>query len=173
MRYNCIDTIPIIFRFEIIHMPRKLNLPNNINAIFAKLHSDGQTVQSIAAEYGICRQSVQSRIILAGGIIRGIKDAQKLRMSKTTPEYRQQITKAAHDAVRGTKYTEERHIKMASHGRIIGFGEFELADEFIKRGYAIEAQKPCGKYNIDIAIHSIAVEILAADASRIHEAKFP
>src|SRR5260221_6938381 len=52
--------------------------------------------------------------------------------------------------------------------RIIGFGEIELERALRQEGLGPELQRPCGKYNIDIAISSIAVEVFTPSNSWRH-----
>jgi hypothetical protein len=154
------------------------NAPNpNDTLSIRKEHENGASVLSLARKYGIARGSIVRRIILAGGTIRGRSDANRIRMEREGVEGRKMLTKAAHDAVRGIKCTaDELNRRAERRCRLIGHGERELFELLTSVGLPAEAQRPCGKYNIDIAVGpSIAVEVCSmgnfgvANAIRLRE----
>ena len=164
--------------FQVADIPPIGDAPNpNDTLSIRKEHENGASVLSLARKYGIARGSIVRRIILAGGTIRGRSDANRIRMEREGEEGRKRLTKAAHDAVRGVKCTtDELNRRAECRCRLIGHGERELLELFISAGLTAEAQRPCGKYNIDIAVGpSIAVEVCSmgnfgvANAIRLRE----
>ena len=147
-------------------MKPKFTDMNTINLILDK-YSGGYSCFEIAKEFGCCRTTIDNVLKRNGIKHRSFNDAMKLRMSKTTPEYRQAITKAAHEAVKGSHVSYESKLKHAltmesrgisSSGSSIG--ESKFAEALIAKGIPFEREVACDIYNIDFVIYDfIAVEI--------------
>ncbi len=136
-----------------------LNIDNLVGRYLA-----GESEQAIANSIGCGRGTIRRRLLKAGIIPRGPSEAQLIRHLNTTPEMRRKMTEAAHDAVRGKKRSESEMIKRAivkqKSQRYIGKGERILAEWLRNRGLDPVMQLAVGRYNIDIAILPIAVELL-------------
>ena len=126
------------------------------------LHEGGRSLLSLSKEFGHQRKTIQTWIERVGGTVRNRSDAMFVRMKNATPEQRQNLARAAHDAVRGTKRGDQELLNRAlAKCCLIGHGEAELLEALNVQKLPTEAQRPCGKYNIDIAVgENIAVEIV-------------
>jgi very-short-patch-repair endonuclease len=124
----------------------------------------GESELSLSNRFGIARSGIRPRLLAAGVEIRDASEAQKVRVQRMTPEERQAQTRAAHDAVRGTKQSIEYLLKRAqsreSKGLCDSPGELFLLGELAARGLTAIPQKAIGKYNVDFAVAPIAVEVL-------------
>jgi len=123
-------------------------------------HEGGISVLALANTNNISRNRIVARIKAAGGNIRGRSEANRIRMKREGKQGRKLLTHAANIARRGSKATkQELFNKAAAKYRLIGHGEKELF-ESISKILPAETQRPCGKYNIDIAVgRTIAVEL--------------
>ena len=139
-----------------------LDVPSNE---IISLYEAGKSESAIAKQFGCSRQVVRRRLVDAGVHIRSCQEANSLWIGKTTKEFRQAITEAAHAAVRGKKYTVEDKIHRAISREKSGYqshfgpGETELCSRLDKEGISYIRQKAVNIYNIDICIGTIAVEL--------------
>lgn len=145
-------------------MTRKIILPN-LDNIIAR-YQGGEPEQKLARECGVSRGVIRRYLIERGIAPRNISQSMFIRMANATPEYRSAITKASHDAIRGTKRTIKDRTQRAKTRELKGLGisslEIEFADMLKSRGITdIVHQKAIGIYNVDIALKSarIAIEI--------------
>lgn len=159
MGYNSSGGVPSIIGLEIIHMAGKINVARLYDANWLrKQHEAGLSVIDICALTGLrSHNSIRRKIKAAGGVMRG----NLIRMKREGPEGRQRLTRAAHDAIRGKKKSEGWLLRRAAaRVRVIGIGEEEVLFAIKAAGLNTEAQWPCGRYNIDIAVgDTVAVEI--------------
>ena len=121
----------------------------------------GESEQSISFRYSVSRNVIRARIVMAGINPRSRKLASELRMTRMTPEERLANVSKAHAARRGKKSTDEQlenHAK-SRRGHNIGWGETLFVEWLRNRGYNPIHQEPVGKYNIDIGIAPVAVEL--------------
>lgn len=120
----------------------------------------------IANRYGIGRIVVRRRLVELGIQPRSSKEAQEIRMSRTTAEERLELTAAAHEAVRGSKRTWESRCKLSAdrerrpHTTPRSSGEEKVGRWLNELGLDPTPQKAIGAYNLDFAIGSVAVEVL-------------
>lgn len=140
----------------------------------------GESEKSISETLKVSRKAIRRVIREADIEPRGRSAAMLERMSRTTKEERQNLTSAAHKAVRGRKATVEEREKRAKTveltlSRAVPI-ESKLADWLIERGISVTQQRAVGKYNLDIAIDadSVAVEIFGGGwhSSGTHRATF-
>lgn len=133
------------------------------------LHEAGRSVLSLSKEFGHQRFTIQRWIERAGGTVRNRSEAMFQRMATTSAEERQSLSRAAHDAVRGVKRSDEELRKRAiAKKQMIGHGEPELLEAILVNHLPAEGQRPCGKYNIDIAVGDcVAVELVTQGNLRI------
>lgn len=131
------------------------------------MYKSGVSELAIARHFGCSRNVIRRRILRAGIVPRGEKEANKLRYRETTQEYRQALTRAAHEARRGEMPHSQRchyassreNTGNASH---FGPGEAELASFLEQRGLSFIRQKAIDIYNVDFAIGHVAVEVTCA-----------
>ena len=124
-------------------------------------YNNGTSVLALAKKHGVCRNVVVRWLMEAGCKIRNRSEGMYTRMAKATPEERQALSAAAHDAVRGMKRTHDELVKRAlRQSRDIGFGEVEIADACRDRGWEVDPQWPVDVYNIDVGVDKrVAVEV--------------
>lgn len=129
-----------------------------------ELFENGVTVQAIAKRFCVNRRAINRVLVENGKTPRGLREAMLIRFQKSTKEYRQQITKAAHAAVTGKRYTaKEKRYRAKSRQRTFSVNKL--------KGYEREFWELCpfdlipqfavGGYNVDFALTEfpIAVEI--------------
>ena len=137
-------------------------------------HESGLSVLALSRIHRIARRSIVARIKAAGGIVRNRSTANTERMKREGKAGRKRLTEAAHLARRGIKIDNSELLKRANaRSRLVGYGEAEIKNALDAAGVPTEVQRPCGKYNIDIAIGpSIAVEIVTQGNFRPTNPKF-
>ena len=120
--------------------------------------------KAIADKLGVNRGSIRRRLLQAGVVCRGRSESMYVRMSRLTPEERQALTRAAHDAVRGKKRSSEDLVKRAKSREwgipnLPGY-ERDIFEEFVRRDIDFIPQKAVGKYNLDFLVFGrIAFEV--------------
>lgn len=125
----------------------------------------GESEQAIAISLGVSRMTIRPILVSRGIRIRGIQEASALFMAGTTPEFRLQITEAAHAAVRGSTKSDEQ-LRNSSAAREASPKpsslEKDVSTMIKSKGIMFIPQKAIGPYNVDIALteSSVAVEIL-------------
>lgn len=136
----------------------------------------GESELSISKRTGLKRIVIRRRLVEAGVAIRSISEANYIRMSKLSFKEKQALTKACNAASKDMP-KEKRHqiLLRAAQCRIkhIGRGEKELADALIRRGIVCDPQRPCGVYNIDLAVGTVAVELVGLPWERKAKSRFP
>jgi len=142
-------------------MPRKRV---NIDAGYLiQLHESGISVKQLSERFNISRATIYDRFSDAGFDWRNRSEAMYTRMANTDANTRQKLSAAAHAAVRGKSRSmeelRERAITRQQTLQYVGVGETEFASMLTKKGLQCAPQLAVGRYNIDIAIPPIAVEI--------------
>lgn len=153
-----------------IPVSNRLQLPDSE---ITKLFQDGMSVKALSDKCGCSRSAIKKRLEDSGIQTRPLSESQPLYMQSLTKKQRQQITKAAHAAVKGRCYSFEELCKRAS--------EREISFDFTKMNrrellfYSLAAsaglelipQKAAGPYNADFAVHglSVTVEIYSHSSS--------
>lgn len=124
----------------------------------------GESEYALGQRYDVERIVIQRRLDEAGVARRGRSEAGLVRTAKMTAEQRAAQAAAAHDAVRSVKQSlellERRALTREQRGGYDSEGERRLAEWLMQRGLTVAPQKAIGKYNTDLAIHPIAVEVL-------------
>lgn len=129
------------------------------------MYQSGVSILGIAHRFGCARNAIQRRLERAGVPIRNQSEANTMRLSKATPEYRQALTKAAHDAVRGVRFSHEAMCRRAIKREHSGFsshfgpGENEICNALTAHKIHFVRQKAVDIYNVDIAVGHVAVEV--------------
>lgn len=123
----------------------------------------GNSEKATAAHFGVSRTAIRLRLLSAGVTPRDGSASMHLRLSKMTPDERAALLTAAHEASRGRVVPEETLIKLAETRQRMGFSasdhEMDLAELLRERGLEAVPQFAVGKYNIDLAVHPVAVEV--------------
>ena len=145
------------------------------------IYNTGIGASGVARVLGCGRTYVNSMLDKNGINKRNQSEQQFARMARTTPDERQKLSKAAHDAVRGKKRSAEELEKRSLskyHTKNICMSEYEFqfSDELTKKGILFDTQVKVGPYNCDFVINGIAVEIFGGQwhlfgshAARFHE----
>jgi hypothetical protein len=120
----------------------------------------GETENRLSQRFGVSRPTVIRRLQDAGIARRSMGEANKLAAAQLTPEARRARARAANEARRGQRAGErEMFLKAQRRNRRVGAGEEMLRGWLEQRGYFVDAQRPEGRYNLDLAILPIAVEV--------------
>jgi len=128
------------------------------------MYKSGMWKNEIAEEIGLSESTVGKYLAKLGiPIAEDRSEAMKTRLERMTQEERHALSKAAHDAVRGSKRSWEDLVKRAKGlegaGKTRGKAESDLFEIFKSRGIKTVPQKAIGKYNIDFAVGRVAVEV--------------
>lgn len=131
----------------------------------------GDSVLKMSKDFNVSRRSIVERLKYLGYNIRNGSEANIIRFKNSTIEYRQQITKKAHDAVRGVKRSFAKECNCAilrektankspeTYGKL-GPGEIELFYALRDKNLNPIMQKAFQIYNIDIFVApNIFIEI--------------
>ena len=152
-------------------MSRIIIVPDIDNLI--RRYIAGESEKQLALIVGISRGCFRNQLLKHGVKPRGRSESMSERMRQSTPEERQRISAAAHDAVRGRKRSiEDLHARALSRQRTLSQAsdaEFELAGMLKVYGVNFIQQLAVGPYNIDIAINEtpIAVEVMGHGNKRM------
>lgn len=128
------------------------------------LYVAGMTKVSIAKYYGCAESLIGKRLADLGFPTAPTRsEAMKIRLARMTAQERLALTKPAHDAVRGMKRTyadlRKRALGNERAGKVRGRAETTLYKMLIEKRVNATPQKAIGKYNVDFAIGTVAVEI--------------
>lgn len=149
-------------------MASKLTLPNEDDLV--RRYIAGESEKALAEAFGISRSPIRRVLLEAGVPIRGRGDAMTVRMGKTSRDERMALTEAAHAAARGSVRPESSLIKKAQtvEARLtnVSPAEVSLTAMLRARGLSVIQQKAVGKYNVDIATGTVAVEVLGGSWHR-------
>lgn len=170
MGYNSIADVPALNSLEVVDMTAKW-VPPDLDDLISR-YSGGESVKSLAESLGVSR-NVITRLLRAEGIeTRGRSAAMYTRMAQASPEERSRLSAAAHDAVRGMRRTDGELAEAARtrEQRMLGnisAAEVHLAEMLRAQGLDVTHQKAIGKYNVDVATGSVAVEVLGGGWHRV------
>ena len=149
-------------------LPPAHNTINHLNeSAIVEEYINGGSTKEIAAKNKVSR-NVITRIIRKNCITeRNRSESMFVRMSKTSAEERQRISKNAHDAVRGMTRSVAQGIKTAktcevngsARGAMFGPGENELYNKLVEAGYLVTRQKAFNVYSVDLVFGSVCVEV--------------
>lgn len=127
------------------------------------LFNSGYSVNKISKITGFERSSINLRLKRAGIKPRNQSEAEYLKWSQMTSEQRAKQVSKAHEFRKGKATTNEWFIKQAKSKFItkskVGAGEAEFIKWVEEKGLKAISQAPVFKYNIDILVDKLAVEI--------------
>lgn len=123
-----------------------------------------ESEKALAERYGVSRNVIRAVLLRNGVAPRNRSAGMYARMRQTPAEERLALAAAAHDAVRGAKQTDEHRGKTAktleARGNAnISAKEIQLAGMLEARGIVVARQTAVGRYNVDLTLPSIAVEV--------------
>jgi len=132
-----------------------------------RLYLDGVSENALSKRFGPTRRTIRRILLRAGVKPRGPKESSAVWYASLSPEERMQQGVAARAARRATREAREssrwRALNRAQTnfltGVMTGQGEAELQDMLQQRSLAPIPQFPCGTYNIDLAVETVAVEV--------------
>lgn len=130
--------------------------------IISRLYNSGLSELALAKQFFVSRGAIRQRLIETGTRIRGQSDAELLKWSKMSEQQRLYQVKAAHDAVRGTKYSREVGVKkalMRQQSPFLSPLEQQLLNVFTQCGIKVVPQFALEIYSIDFAIPEIKLAI--------------
>jgi transposase len=150
-------------RPTIITKPRADMIDLPIDEI-VRLYNSGMPKRTIAKRFNVAEMVIHDRLKRVGILPAASRsEATKIAMSRMTKEQRQAITKAAHDAVRGSKRSfadlEKRAKGVEMSGKIASQYEADFADFLTKNKINFIPQKAVGVYNCDFAVNPVMVEL--------------
>lgn len=151
-------------------------LSRDAHAEIARLYAAGSTSGELAIKYGVRREAIW-HITNKFKVTRDIGEAMRHVLSKRTDEVWKQCAEKTRNALLGRRYDDARTQAFAK-GRErkmvrFAYGEAALAKMLLERNLQPIPQKACGKYNIDIAVGTVAVEImLVTSANTINGARY-
>lgn len=129
------------------------------------LYKGGMSELALANKFNVSRGAIRNRLRDSGTHIRGQSEACALSLGQMTFKERQNRTRSANNALRGTEQCVEgrrkRAVNLESVGyeKMIGIGEKEFKDMLESNSIDFTWQKSCDIYSIDFAIGNIAVEL--------------
>lgn len=155
---------------------RKPILPWVLEAI--DLYRSGMSQTDVAEHFGVTQSTVQ-RHFKVHGVSRTRSEAERLKWAGMDAEARANQVAAAHAAVRGMTRPDDDLIRRAI-GKQASLAhataeEREVADALIGLGLEVVLQQAVYKYNVDVGVHPVAVELYggAWHAHGRHAARFP
>jgi hypothetical protein len=169
MRYNAIGNIPARFGLEIVDMARPLP-PFDLDDA-RRSYLEGESLLSLSKRLGISRGALAHHLDVP---LRNGSEANVIRMAREGEDGRRKLVEAAHKARTGSKASLEEKLNRANaRGNNRGHGEAELLAALqpvptdAERMFwpTPESQYPCGVYNIDIAVRTVAVELMKLPVS--------
>lgn len=152
---------------------------NKINADptpFVKAYVGGESELSISLRTGFGRNVIRRLLVESGVDIRSQSEANTIRMRRIGSSGRKSLTEASHIGAKAIN-SEKRRIMLErtalARCKRCGVGELEITTILRERGLPCEAQVPCGVYNIDIAVGTVAVELAKGAGSGLTKKRFP
>lgn len=144
-------------------VPSRKTLALPTDAI-VKAYLAGASEYALSRQYGVSRNVIAKRLLESGIARRDSSDAGKVRASQMTEGERKDQTRAANRASRGRRQPEieklRRALTIERVGRPSSAGESSLLNMMRKLGEVPVCERAIGKYNVDLAMLPVAVEVL-------------
>lgn len=146
-------------------------------------YTGGESCKSIAQSYGVSDDRIKGILGRAGVPWRGMSEARRVMWANRSPEERLVALANAHAATEGrmgefarrakgvkksSDYLEDRAATRHRTGSEIGYGEEIMRCWLLERGLVFEPQVPVDKYNLDLALAPVAVEIHVTPQSPLY-----
>jgi hypothetical protein len=127
-----------------------------------RLYDEGISLQAMGAHFGVSRGCIANRLRDLGLRIRNGHEAMKIRMARMTPEERQELSRAAHAAVRGmrrgSRELVDRARQVMEKAKLSG-PEREVMAALTAAGLEVVPLYALHKYNFDLGIPAARVGI--------------
>lgn len=177
MYHDPVSDVPLDVGMEIEHMARE-RVHLDVDQL-VELYESGESVKAIAERVGVTRRTIDKRLRARGVEPRTAGEQQLIRYARTTPEERRAIAAHAFEAKRGRPNSPEALERAArtreAGGQSVSRGEAMMADWLHERGMLVRPQVAIGKYNADLGVEPVAVEIFGGNwhGSGRHARRFP
>lgn len=139
----------------------------------------GMDKTAIAKALGVSQTTITNRLKSVGVMTEAPSEAMRTRMSRMSAEERAELSRRAHDAVRGMRRTHDDLVNRAAGKAMVGkpgsIEEERLGSMLRGRGLKVAHQAAVDKYNVDLLVEdAVAVEVSGrpkkgANAERIPE----
>jgi very-short-patch-repair endonuclease len=143
-------------------------------------YRSGESEYALSRRFDVSRSSIRPRLRRAGIEIRDSSTAGLVRAAKMRPAERAAQAAPAQDAARKRTRSESELRAYAKtrerNGRLGSDGERHLVHLLEERGLYPIPQKAIGRYNVDLAVEPVAVEVLGGNwhaRKRIHATRTP
>lgn len=134
------------------------------------LYESGKSVNQIAAIVGLSRRTVDAHLVANGVTKRTASEQNRIAAAAQTAAERKARTASAHAALRGKTPSSERLSKAAqtrqANGSSQSAGERSLLLWLNERGELPDTQTAVDRYNIDLTLSDVAVELLGGEWHR-------
>lgn len=126
----------------------------------------GDSERRLVAAFGVSRDAIRRRLDEQGIVRRSRAEAGRARYHRLDAAARQAAVAGARAANTGRQHSEEHLTKMARARELRAAltapssGAAVLARAMQARGLVVHHQRAVGRYNVDLAVGSVAVEIL-------------
>lgn len=153
-------------------MPAKNNSLDETDII--NLYLNGSSIKKLSLDFKVSRQVIYRILREAKISIRGRSESMFIRMGQTSFDERVKLVKKANEVKRGKPANEESLQKSAltKERTLSKLGKEEVIFSEWLNEFGIKGvlQKAFGRYNIDIAVKPVAVEILFNPAEPLSRA---
>ena len=120
-----------------------------------KRYTIGESEKALAESFSVSRSAIRKRLLDAGIKPRNRSEAMYVRMDRATDADRAALTAACHS----DEVLIQSALKRGKTKCAVGRGE-DLLDTMLRsRGFKPKTQFPVDRYNIDLAISPVAVEL--------------
>lgn len=132
----------------------------------ARRYLEGESVYALARHYHAGLQTIRDRLRDAGVPIRTRSEARLVRLMQTSAEERQAQVQVAAERRRAQPSSEEAlHRQALARQRRWDDRALSAAGHIIvrllrSRGYKVDCFTPVGRYNVDITVGAVAIEVL-------------
>lgn len=154
----------------------KLHVP--IEVLLAR-YEQGESVLALSHAFDVSRDTITRRLIASNVRLRSVSEANLAWAQRATIEQKRSRVKAANQAWRGTKVSEETLKLKAQRVEERQYNtspeELILQRWLADRGFASHTQKAIGPYNVDLAVGSVALEVYGGHwhGSGRHQRRWP
>lgn len=123
-------------------------------------YESGESVNALSQSLGVARNVISRRLRESGVPERGRSEAERFKWSRMTPDQRANQVREANQTVRGSTRSDTTAERLAAtQCRRVGAGEQELIEFLRVLGVYADHQRPVSRYNLDLAVGNVAVEV--------------
>jgi very-short-patch-repair endonuclease len=131
-----------------------------------RLYGEGIGIVALGERYGVDAMTVRKRLDKAGVCLRKGSDANLIRWRNMSVDERTATVEAAHNSVRGVRKSSDNLRRKALTIEHLAKGSYlenQLHSLLVDAGLSPVPQVAVGRYNIDLAIAPLAVEVWGGD----------